>query len=412
MSRLPSSSTAPIHALHVLSLTLLCGVAACGGGGGSETGGTSTPTSSPAPGPAPSPAPSPSPSPAPAPSPSPAPAPVDGSPPAGYANGNCAVPAAAQAVAIGTPDRVVGNGSAASCTSDAVVAAVAQGGKITFNCGSDPVSITMTRTAKVFNDKPDVVLDGGGKVTLSGGGSLRILYQNTCDPAQVWTSTRCDLQDSPKLTVQNITMVDGNSSAQSYGRDDVNGGGAIYVRGGRLKVVNSRFFRNQCETSGPDLGGAAVRAFGTSSAAPVYVVNSTFGGAAGYGNQCSNGGGLSGLGASFSVINTLISHNRAVGNGANPARAGTPGGGSGGAIYQDGNTFDLSVCGSHVHDNSANEGGGAFFFVSNDLTGTMSITNSLLETNPSAGFETAGLPGIFVLARSGQPVVTNTTIRK
>jgi hypothetical protein len=322
------------------------------------------------------------------------------------------VPAAAQAVATGAPDHVVGNGSVASCTSDAVVAAVAQGGKITFNCGSDPVTITMTSTAKVFNDKPDVVLDGGGKITLSGGSSLRILYQNTCDPAQVWTTTRCDVQDSPKLTVQNITMVDGNSAGQSYGRDDVNGGGAIFVRGGRLKVVNSRFFRNQCEATGPDLGGGAVRAFGTSAAAPVYVVNSTFGGAIGYGNQCSNGGGLSGLGASYSVINTLISHNRAIGNGANPARAGTPGGGSGGAIYQDGNTFDLSVCGSHVHDNSANEGGGAFFFVSNDLTGTMSITDSLLEANPSAGFETAGLPGIFVLARSGQPVVSNSTIRK
>ena len=307
---------------------------------------------------------------------------------------------------------MVGNGSAASCTSDAVVAAVALGGKITFSCGSNPVTITMTRTAKVFNDKPDVVLDGGGKVTLSGAGSLRILYQNTCDPAQVWTSASCDVQDSPKLTVQNLTMVDGNSSAQSYGRGDVYGGGAIFVRGGRLKIVNSRFFRNQCEGTGPDLGGAAVRAFGTSTAAPVYVVNSTFGGAAGYGNQCSNGGGLSGLGASFSVINSLISHNLALGNGANPARPGTPGGGSGGAIYQDGNSFDLSVCGSHVHDTLANEGGGAFFFVSNDRTGTMSITDSLLEANPSAGFETAGLPGIFVLARSGQPVVSNSTIRK
>jgi len=404
MPWLPPSSSDPIHSLRLLSLSVLCGLAACGGGGGSETAGTSTPTSTPAPAPGPAASPSPS--------PSPSPAPADGGPAAGYASGQCAVPAAAQAVATDAPDHVVGNGSVASCTSDAVVAAVAQGGKITFNCGSDPVTIMMTSTAKVFNDKPDVVLDGGGKVTLSGGSSLRILYQNTCDPAQVWTTTRCDVQDSPKLTVQNITMVDGNSSAQSYGRDDVNGGGAIFVRGGRLKVVNSRFFRNQCEATGPDLGGGAVRAFGTSAAAPVYVVNSTFGGAIGYGNQCSNGGGLSGLGASYSVINTLISHNSAIGNGANPARAGTPGGGSGGAIYQDGNTFDLSVCGSHVHDNSANEGGGAFFFVSNDLTGTMAITDSLLEANTSAGFETTGLPGIFVLARSGQPVVSNSTIRK
>jgi len=367
-------------------------VGACGGGGGTD-GGTSAPLTT-------------------TPSPAPAPTPADGSPAAGYADGRCAIPAAAQAVSVATPDHVVGTGTAASCTSNAVVAAVAQGGIVTFDCGADPVTITLAATAKVFNDKPDLVLDGGGKVTLSGGGSRRILYQNTCDQAQVWTSARCDLQDNPKTTVQNITLVDGNSSAQTYGLGEVYGGGAIYARGGRLKIVNTRFFRNACEATGPDLGGAAVRVFGNSSAAPVYVVNSTFGGAAGYGNQCSNGGGLSGLGASFSVINTLMSHNRAIGNGANPARSGTPGGGSGGAIYQDGNTFDLSVCGSDVHDNSANEGGGAFFYVSNDLTGTMSIADSLLQANTSAGFETAGLPGIFVLAKSGQPVVTNSTISK
>ncbi len=307
------------------------------------------------------------------------------------------------------PTTVIGDGTAASCTSAAVVNAVAQGGVITFNCGADPVTITMSQTAKVFNNRPDVVLDGGGRVTLSGGGARRILYQNTCDPAQVFTSARCDLQTTPKLTVQNITLVDGNSSGQSYGLpSDVYGGGAIFVRGGQLKIVNSRFFNNQCESTGPDVGGAAVRAFGTQG--PVQVTGSTFGGAAGYGNRCSNGGGLSGLGASFTVLNSLFSHNAAVGRGANPARSGTPGGGSGGAIYQDGNTFNLSLCGTRMENNTANEGGGGVFYVSNDRSGTMSITDSLLQGNPSLGFETAGLPGIFVLAAPGQPVVTRSTI--
>ena len=331
--------------------------------------------------------------------------------PAGNPAGTCAVPAAAQAVDSSQPSRVVGNGSAASCTSEAVVDAVAQGGVITFDCGAAPVTITMTATAKVFNDRPDVVLDGGGKVTLSGAGARRILYQNTCDPAQVWTSSRCDLQDTPRLTVQNLTLADGDSSTQTYGRSDVYGGGAIYARGGRLKIVNSRFLRNRCESTGPDLGGAAVRAVGMPSSAPVYVVNSRFGGTALDGNQCANGASLSGLGASFTVINSVFSHNQATGRGANPARAGTPGGGSGGAIYQDGNDVHLSLCGSHLHDNRANEGGGGIFFVSNDRSGTLSITDSLLEGNVSAGFETAGLPGIFMLAASGQPVVTNSTLR-
>jgi predicted outer membrane repeat protein len=91
-----------------------------------------------------------------------------------------------------------------------------------------------------------------------------------------------------------------------------------------------------------------------------------------------------------------MSHNQAVGNGANPQRDGTPGGGSGGAIYNDGNTFTLNLCGCTLTDNSANEGGGAIFFVSNDRSGTLHIEDSVLRNNPELGFRT--LPGIFVLA--------------
>ena len=330
-------------------------------------------------------------------------------PAAGNPDGDCDVPAEAQAAFISSPSHVIGNGTPESCTSEAVVNAVAQGGTTTFNCGPNPVTIQMSATAKVFNNQPDVTLDGGGKVTLSGGGTRRVLYQNTCDEAQVWTSTRCDTQETPRLTVQNLTIVDGNSAGQNNG-NDVYGGGAIFVRGGQLKIVNSRFFRNQCEPTGPDLGGGAVRAFGTSPTTPVYVVGSTFGGTDGQGNQCSNGGALSGLGASFSVINSLISNNKAIGYGQNPAIGGTPGGGSGGAIYQDGNTFKLSMCGSALRNNTANEGGGALFFVSNDLTGTMSINRSTLQGNPSGTFE--NYPGIFVLAAPGQPSVIGSLLAK
>ena len=46
------------------------------------------------------------------------------------------------------------------------------------------MTIAMTQTAKIVNAHPRTVLDGGGKVTLSGGGQRRILYQNTCDQKQ------------------------------------------------------------------------------------------------------------------------------------------------------------------------------------------------------------------------------------
>ena len=89
--------------------------------------------------------------------------------------------------------------------------------------------------------------------------------------------------------------------------------------------------------------------------------------------------------------------------------AGTPGGGSGGAIYNDGNTFTLSLCGTKIEDNHANEGGGAIFFVSNDRTGSLVIKDSVLRRNPSDGFSTKGYPGIFVLAQ-GDPQVSGSTI--
>ena len=120
----------------------------------------------------------------------------------GNPGGGATIPSEAQLVDTSDPDHVVGTGTPASCTGAAVVAAVAQGGIITFDCGPDPVAIAMTATAKVFNDQPDVVLDGGGLVTLDGLNARRILYQNTCDPAQVWTTSHCQDQDHPILTVQ------------------------------------------------------------------------------------------------------------------------------------------------------------------------------------------------------------------
>lgn len=326
---------------------------------------------------------------------------ADDGPAAGNPDGQCAIPTDAMPADVSSPTTVVGTGTPESCTSAAFVDAVAGGGVITFDCGPDPVTITLQQTAKVFNDTgPEIVIDGGGLVTLSGGGQRRILYMNTCDEAQVWTTPNCDNQDHPRLTIQNLTFSGGNSS----GETDPDGGGAIFARGGRLKVLNSRFFNNACDEVGPDVGGAAIRTFDQFDDQPVYVVGSTFGGAEGYGNRCSNGAGLSSIGVSYTVINSLFSHNEAIGNGANPAQDGTPGGGSGGAIYNDGNTFTLTLCGTKIVDNHANEGGGAIFFVSNDLTGHLVIEDSLLCENPSDGFETEGYPGIFVLAAEAPQV--------
>ncbi len=297
------------------------------------------------------------------------------------------VPAAARAVDTSHPDRWVGDGTPASCTSRAVVRAVAKGGVIRFRCGPEPVTILMRKTAKVVNTSKRVVLDGGGLVTLSGGGERRILYQNTCDPEQVWTTSHCDDQATPRLVVQHLGLTGGDSTGETA---EGGGGGAIFVRGGRLKIVDSTFTDNRCDATGPDLGGAAVRALSQHDGQPVYVVGSSF-----KGGRCSNGAALSSIGVSWEVYNSTFRHNRAVGRGANPAHPGTPGGGSGAAIYADGNDFTVLVAGSTMKDNRAREGGGAIFFVSNDRTGDLVIRSSRLVGNPSAGFENR--PGIFFL---------------
>ena len=296
--------------------------------------------------------------------------------------------------------QVVGRGSPAGCTSAAVVGAVARGGVVTFDCGPEPVTIRMRQTAKVRNTNPSLILDGGGLVTLSGAGSRRILYQNTCDRAQVWTTSHCQNQATPRLVVKNLTFAGGNATGQTV---DGGGGGAIFARGGRLTIIGSRFAGNRCDRTGPDVGGAAVRALSQFRGIPVRVVRSTF-----TGGRCANGGALSSIGVSWTIIDSTFTGNRATGRGANPARSGAPGGGSGGAIYLDGNRFTLTLRRSVIEDNTAPEGGGAIFFVSNDRTGTATLDASTLRRNRSLGFETPGLPGIFFLG-ARPPLITGGT---
>jgi hypothetical protein len=108
------------------------------------------------------------------------------------------------------------------------------------------------------------------------------------------------------------------------------------------------------------------------------------------------------------VLNSLFTGNHAIGVGANPASSGSPGGGSGGAIYNDGDTYTLTVAGTVISGNTAKEGGGAIFYVSNDRTGTLQIANSTLRDNPSAAFH--NFPGTIFYLGHGNPVVTGSVL--
>jgi hypothetical protein len=325
----------------------------------------------------------------------------------GNPHGHDYVPPAGRAVSTRHPDRVIGNGTPASCTSAAVVQAVAAGGVIAFRCGTRPVTIAMHATAKVVNTSHRVVLDGGGKVTLDGGGRHQILYADTCDAKQQITTQDCYDQQWPSLIVQNITFAHGSSIAQQNRKTQFGGGGggAIFDLGGQLRVVNSRFTGNSCYHYGPDLGGGAIRALSQWHRRPVYVTGDTF-----TGGRCSNGGALSSIGVSWVVLNSLFTGNGANGYGANPARAGTPGGGSGGAIYTDGDNYTVKVGATEMSGNTAREGGGGIFFVSNNHAGRLTIKDSHLWANPSGVFWTRAYPGIYYHS-AGHPGVINSTIR-
>jgi hypothetical protein len=351
--------------------------------------------------------------------------------------GTAAVPSGMGLEDVSRPDHVVGTGTAASCTSSAVLAAASAGGVVTFRCGSSPVTITLSQTIKVRNSTARLVLDGGGLVTLSGGGTKRILYTDTCDTSLGSVSGNClYAPQGPRVTVQNLTLADGNATSATYvspgdSGQGSNGGGAIFQLGGRLKVVRSVFVRNVCASTGPDLGGGAIRVLAQHSATPndldgsyaarnqdpVAIVQSTFGGTSGQGNRCSNGGAISGLRTPITVVNSRISDNSAVGCCANPPHSGTPGGGSGGAVYTDGTSYDLKISGSVIERNSAKAGGSAIFYVSNDRTGHLAVQSSVSRNNTYAasGYSPSdqhfqNYPGIFYLG-SGSPSFTGSTIQ-
>jgi hypothetical protein len=315
----------------------------------------------------------------------------------GNPNGHSAVPADGRAVSTAAPNQVVGSGTPASCTSAAVVRAVAAGGIITFNCGLLPVTILMTQTATVAKTEPLVVLDGGGLVTLSGGGARRILFSDTC--AGTWSTDDCVSQPYPQVVVQNITFEDGydgtrqatcTANAPQCWYGGVDGGGAIYAEGGQFKAVNSRFVDNGCYRDGPDLGGGAIRVLAQYQNRPVFITGDTF-----TGGYCSNGAALSSIDVQWDTVNSVFTDNDAIGWGANPATKGTPGGGSGGAIYNDGDDYNTMIAGTIMDDNQAAEGGGAIFYVVDGGSGALRLDVSDLQDNPSGQFQNA--PGIFDL---------------
>lgn len=246
----------------------------------------------------------------------------------------------------------IGDGTAASCTPAAIQAAATAGGKLVFNCGTAPLTITLT---SVITFKKETVIDGGGTVTLSGNDTNRIFYLDSGYDTP-----------TPRLTVQRLTFVHGKSPAT--GEDTAQGGGAIYRDGDSLTVIDSSFSNNHGPTTGQDVAGGAIYAFGGGD---TIIVGSVFSS-----NSASDGGAVGSLNGELTLIDSTFTNNAATGNGGNPGN-----GGCGGAIYQDGGHEKSSVCGVTIAHNTAGAIAGGYFRVSNDNSGSFAMDRTTVDDN-------------------------------
>jgi hypothetical protein len=310
---------------------------------------------------------------------------------AGNPNGSCSagVPSNGKPVDV-SKSTVVGMGTPESCTFAALDAAVANAGNITFDCGGDPVRILLTATLKLSITK-DTVIDGGNEVTLDGGHAVQLLSYDSGN----WQASET------RVTLQHLTLVNGKTNpidtiptapagetACSQGYDDGQGG-ALYMRDGNLTVIDCVFSGNQAAPLGPDTGGGAIYIQGSKHGA--VIVGSTFAN-----NSGANAGAVGALYAELDIYDSLFQDNMALGHDANNNDTSMTmctvmnngqyeigSGGNGGAIYGDGDDFNITLCGDAVLDNAAglNAFGGGLFFTSDNFAGILTITDTTMKGN-------------------------------
>lgn len=229
---------------------------------------------------------------------------------------------------VSTPDRTIGLGTPASCTDSEVRAALAAGGVIAFDCGGGPVTIPLLGELDV--PPIDTVLYGPG-ITLDGGGTARVLETSS-------TATR--------LTLIGLTITGGQAAGSGAG---------VEVQAGSLLVIDGKLTNNHGPLTDPNLAGGAIAVHPGATAA---IYRTTFDG-----NSSANGGAIS-VYSDLTLVDSVLTHNTATGNGGN-----TVAGGLGGAIEAVGMASD-TFCGLTIADNTAGSQGGGILRISTDRSGS------------------------------------------
>lgn len=228
---------------------------------------------------------------------------------------------------------VVGTGTPASCTGNALQAALNGGGLVTFNCGPGTVTIITDTYVISLN----TTVDGGGQIILDGE-NLRQHFL---------------VQSGATLTLRNIILSKGNAT----------NGGSVYINANATVNVQSASFLSNSAT---DSGGAIYNSGGTLNISDVNFIQNkapmtTV--AIGYGGAIANLGTMTMHDGYFGLNEGRFGGAVFVGGTGTPARASI-----------DASTFTTNKAGSI--------GGGLY---TNADTTVMTITNSVFGGNTSAG---------------------------
>jgi len=263
---------------------------------------------------------------------------------------------------------VVGNGTPASCTEAAFDAARLGGGAVTFNCGPNPIIITLSAVKQI---SANTSVDGAGLITLTGS-NAGVYIQVFSDQALTLTHLSLTgfsynqggvVQNFGRLNLINATLVNNQNSNQ---------GGTVY-NVGVLNVVGSRFVNNKAVNE----GGALYNSGGTMNVQDSTFTGNTVTGATGTGGAISNDSGV------ITITGSSFSGNSALDGGAvsiNPGAIGI-------------------VNSSQFLSNTAGFGGGL------ENRGTLTVTGSLISQNQATGGDGGGLWNL-----NGKLVVRSSTV--
>lgn len=285
-------------------------------------------------------------------------------------------------------DAVVGDGTAASCDGNALEAAIAAGGTVTFNCGGAHTILANTMVVDVGNT---VVVDGGGLITISGEGLRQIFIisagasltlNNITLSNGNWPGRGGAIDVYGSVALNNSTVRDSQSPCGACDGSDGYGGAIAVERGGTLSVANSQLLANQAANWG---GAIGVESGGTATVTGSTIDGNTAG---------AEGGGLwVNSGASLTLTESTVRNNQAT-------RGTRVMVGAGGGIHTRG---DTTIVRSTLSTNLA-DGGGALAV----LGGSLNVENSTISGNTARA--AAGGIRSAIPAGAGAASFTNTTI--